>query len=606
MITKQLSIIYIHSKMKTNRQMTNLQISKLLKAVAAALELSSQDYNRFRVIAYDRAADAIEHSSSEIKDLWDDGQLKTVPGIGDQIASHLDELFKTGKVDHFNQILKPFPPAMFELLDIPGLGPKTAFKLCKALGISKAHTAIASLQKAAKKGHIAQIEGFGDDSQAAILKGIEDFNNRGSRLLLPQAEKISTDLIAWLEKSPHTQKADPLGSLRRKVATVGDVDISVSSSDPKQVIEHFTNYPKKLRILEAGDKTASIILPNDYQVDLMVQDPKSYGSLLQHFTGSKHHNIALRELALKKGLSLSEYGIKTKLGLKTFATEEDFYKYLGLDWIPPELREDAGEIAAAQNHSLPTLIELDEIRGDLQVHSDINLEPSHDLGQSSLDELAQTAKSLKYEYLGLTEHNPSVSEHTDKQVTDLIKRKTDLITQFNHTHENNSEKIPYLFNGLEIDIQANGKRALSDANLDLLDYACVSIHSSFDQTRKEMTDRVLSGLNHPKVKFFAHPTGRLLGQREGIELDWDQIFDFCLKNDKWLEIDAWPNRLDLPDVQVREAVKRGVKLTVDTDSHNHTHLHYMKYGVWVAKRGWAKKSDIINTLPFDQLIKIIK
>jgi len=596
-------------------ELTNLQIAKLFGAVAAALELTPGD-NRFRQIAYERAADAIEHSSSEIKDLWDDKELASLPGVGESMASHLDELFRTGKVRHFEGILKKFPPALFELLEIPGIGPKNALRLCKALGITSAHSATSKLEKAAKKGLIAQIEGFGEDSQAKILTGIVEQKGRSRRLLLNTAQTIADSLINWLTKIPQVKHVDALGSLRRQASTVGDIDLSVASDNPKAVIEHFKKYPHKSRVLEAGTQTASLILPNEYQVDLMVQPPNSYGSLLQHFTGSKHHNILLREYALKKGYSLSEHGIKKtnklpspnlgegtgvrylqKEGIYTFENEQSFYNFLGLDLIPPELREGENEIQLALAHKIPNLVELADIKGDLQIHSNIDVEPSHDLGQSSVRELTQQAQVLNYEYIGLTEHNPAVSGHSKAQIIELIKKKT---------HETKSEKWGiYVFNGLEIDIQPNGQRALPDEALDLLDYACISIHSSFRQSRKDMTKRVLSGLDHPKVKFFAHPTARLLNERESIELDWDLVFDYCIKNDKWLEIDGWPNRLDLPDVIAHEAVKSGVKIVVDTDSHAADQLTYMRYGVSVARRAWSTKNDVINTKSLEEIKKLL-
>lgn len=585
--------------------MINLQIAKLLRSVAAALELSKGD-NRFRIVAYQRAADAIEHASSEVKDLWDDGKLESLAGIGESIAAHLDELFRTGHVKHFDQILKPFPPAMFELMEVPGIGPKTAFKFCKDLGISKAHSAISELEKAAKKGRI--------DSR--FLKSIEEYKGRSRRLLLDTAQTIADSLTDWMRKNPKVHEVNTLGSLRRQASTVGDIDISVASSYPKEVMEHFKKYPNKSRVLEAGEHSASLILPNEYQVDLMVQPPEAYGALLQHFTGSKHHNIALREYALKKGYSLSEYGItplhrstspsdpSPKIGegrkgeVLLFPTEEKFYNFLGLDFIPPELREGEGEIELARAHKLPKLVELSDIKGDMQIHSNLDVEPSHDLGVSSVAEIAAVAQKLNYEYIGLTEHNPSVSVHNSKQVIDLIKRKSEKIEQFNNS------RVLFVFNGLEIDIQPNGKRALPDEALELLDYACVSIHSSFRQSRKTMTDRVLAALDHPKVKFFAHPTARLLGEREGIELDWDRIFDFCLKNNKWLEIDGWPNRLDLPDIVAKDAIKYGVKLVVNTDSHAANQLPYMRYGISVARRAWATKNAIVNTVSLAEMKKL--
>jgi len=616
--------------MKTQKDMSNLQIAKLLRAIAAALELSDQD-NRFRIIAYNRAADAIEHSSSEAKDLWDDGKLKDLPGIGEGIASSLDELFTTGKVRHFQDILKPFPEGLFELLEVPGIGPKTAWKLTRALGITKAHSAISSLEKAAKGGQIRELEGFGVDSESDIVKSIAEYHGRNSRLLLPKAQAIAQSLISWLQKIPQTQQVDCLGSLRRQSSTVGDIDISVASANAPAVIGHFVRYPKKVRVLEAGDVSASLLLPDEVQVDLMVQPPKSYGSLLQHFTGSKFHNIALREYALKKGYSLSEYGIKQiehpplklrggsegvllgkgvrseeKGEVISFSTEEKFYNFLALDYIPPELREGRGEIEASRTHKLPELVKISDIRGDLHVHSDIDVEPSHDLGISSLVEIESQARKLGYEYVGLTEHNPGVSNHSPNEIYEVIMRKTSIIEQYNTSMKDKGENKFVFLNGMEIDILADGSRALPDNSLEVLDYACVSIHTGFDQDRKQMTERVLSGLDHPKVRFFSHPTARLLGEREGIELDWDQIFDFCQKHQKFLEIDAWPNRLDLPDTLVHEAVKMGVKIVINSDSHFADHLKYMTYGVSVARRGWATSADIINTRNQKAVLSLFK
>lgn len=570
--------------------MTNLQIAKLLRAVAAVLELSNGDNNKFRIVAYQRAADTIEHASSEVKDLWDDGKLKDLAGIGDAIASHLDELFRTGKVKHFDSLLRAFPPATFELMEIPGVGPKTALKLCKQYGITNAHSAISKLEKAAKR-----------DKLAKILEGITEFQGRSRRLLLNVAQTISDSILEWMKTCPQVKKIDVLGSLRRQASTVGDIDIAVSSDNPQAVIDHFIHFPNKSRVLEAGVRTASLILPNDYQIDLMVQPPESYGSLLQHFTGSKHHNIALREYAMKIGYSLSEYGIKklnAQSSMLKFNTEEKFYNFLGLDWIPPELRENQGEIELAQKHQLPKLIEISDIKGDLQIHSNIDIEPSHDLGISSISELLTQSSKLGYEYIGITDHNPSVSGHAQSQITELIKKRTNII----HSHKS----AIYVFNGLEIDIQPNGKRALPDSCLEMLDYACVAIHSSFRLSRQAMTDRVIMALDHPKVRFLAHPTGRLLGQREGVELDWDRLFDFCVKNNKWLEIDGWPNRLDLPDTQVRQAVKYGVKLVIDTDSHAADQLPFVRYGVSVARRGWVTKHAIINTVSQEKMKHLIK
>lgn len=592
--------------MQTNKEMTNQEIAELLRSVAAAYEIKGKNegINRFRIAAYQKAADAIEHASSELKDLWEQGKLNEVPGIGASLSEYLDELFKTGKVKHFARAVKGLPEGMFSLLNIPGIGPRTAFKLTKELGIKD----INGLKRAAESGKIRDLEGFGAESEADILKSIKEVKERSGRMLLPYATSIAEDVVSWLKKSPSVARVDPLGSLRRQVATVGDVDIAVASSKPKDVIEHFIKYPKKSRVLEAGDRTSSILLPGGVQVDLMLQPEDAYGALLQHFTGSKHHNIALREYALKQGKSLSEYGIKqlkTKNAkLRTFESEEDFYKAVGLEFIPPELREDTGEIEAAKTGKLPHLVELKDIKGDFHLHSDFNIKTSHDQGSASFKQMIELAEELGYEYIGFSEHNPAQSTNSEKQMLDLLKRKKEAIEQINYSREKRKNKrVKHVFNGLEIDISPNGRLAVPDKGLKLLDYAIVSVHSSFRQSKKEQTKRVLSGLSHPKAKILGHPTARRLNEREEIELDWDQIFDFCKKNDKWLEINSWFDRLDLPDTLVREAVKEGVKMIINTDSHALDHMRLMRYGVSVARRGWAEKRDIVNTLSYQQFLK---
>jgi len=565
--------------MSVHKEFTNLEIAELLRDVAASYQLQDEKENRFKIIAYETAAAAVEHASGELKDLWDEGKLKDVPGVGESIAGHLDELFKTGHVKHFKKLMKDYPKLMFRLLKIQGIGPKTAYKLVKEGSIPK-----------------------------EVKEKLEDVEGKPTRHLLSYAWERASEVIEWLKKIKEAKRVDPLGSLRRKASTIGDIDIAVATDNPEVVINHFVKFPKAQKILEKGEKTASILLPGDVQVDLMVQPPESYGSLLQHFTGSKHHNIALREYALKKGLSLSEYGIKTAYSvqrtgnrLKTFKTEEELYKFLGLAWIPPELREDAAELEAALSHKLPVLVELADIKADLQIHSSFDIETSHDLGISSMEEIIKEGNDLNYEYLAFTEHNPSKSKHSEKEIVEILKRKREKVEQLNYSG------VKKVFNSLEIDIPPDGSCPIPLKGFDYLDFALVSIHSSFNLSKDQMTKRVLSALSwSPKALIFAHPTARKLNEREGIELDWPKIFDFCNKNNKWIEINADPMRLDLPDFLVREAVKAGVKLTLGTDSHNKEMMKNMIYGVSVAKRGWAEKKDIVNTKSLKEFEEMIR
>lgn len=566
-----------------SKEITNLEIAELLRDVAASYQLQDEKKNKFRIIAYERAADAIEHASSELKDLWDEGKLKDVPGVGESIAEHLDELFKTGHVKHFEDLMKDYPKIMFRLLKIQGIGPKTALKLVKEGAIPK-----------------------------EVKEELKEVESKPARHLLPYAWERASEVINWLKKVEAVKRVDPLGSLRRKASTIGDIDIAVATNSPDVVINHFVKFPKLTKVLEKGDKTASIMLPGDVQVDLMVQPLNSYGSLLQHFTGSKHHNIALREYSLKKGLSLSEYGIK-KLGekngkIKEFSTEEDFYKYLGLGWIPPELREDTGEIEASKERKLPKLVEPSDIKGDFQIHSSFDIETSHDLGISSMEDIIKEGNVLNYEYIAFTEHNPSKSKHNEGEILDLLKRKKEKVDKINYSIVNSVKRgVRKVFNSLEIDILPDGSCPIPLSGFDYLDFALVSIHSSFNLSKEQMTKRVINALSwSPKALIFAHPTARKLNEREGVELDWTEIFDTCIKCNKWIEINADPVRLDLPDFLVREAVKAGVKLTLGTDSHDKEMMKNMVYGVSVARRGWCTKYDIVNSLSLGVFEKLLK
>lgn len=577
--------------------MNNLEIAKLLRNMAAAYEIKGGANTRFKVIAYENAADAVEHLSSEIKDLWDEGKLEDVSGIGPSIAKNLSEIFSTGKARHFESILSKVPPSVFELLKLTGVGPKRAHRLAIEFNLPDKNPTN-RLKKLAQKGKIASLPGFGVESERDIIKSIIEYEQKTeARMLISRAEEVVGPILKWLKNDSAVIQALPLGSLRRRASTIGDLDLAVSTNNPQKVIKHFLNYPEKSRVLDQGDKFVSMLIPNNIQVDLRVHEPRSFGSLLQHFTGSKHHNIALREYALKKGLSLSEYGIK-KLQSKNkkiipINNEKKFYNSLGLEWIPPELREGGEEIETAKNNRLPKLLKLDDIKADLQIHSDFDIETSHDLGISSMKEIVKKANELNYEYIAFTEHNPSQKGHTQKQIVKILKKKRESINKLNSQLPKGTLKK--IFNSLEIDILPNGNLPVGEDGLAILDFALVSIHSSFRIDKNKMTKRVLRALSQPNVKIFAHPTGRLIGKRESVELDWDKIFLFCKEHNIWIEINADPHRLDLPDYLVQEAVNSGILLTLGTDAHSSLGMNNMPYGVDVARRGWAKKSDIINT-----------
>ncbi len=638
--------------MLQGKDMDNIQIANLLRNVATALQIQDKDENKFKIIAYERAANAIEHLSSEAKDLYDEGKLEDIPGVGKSIAKHLSDIFQKGRSIELSILLSKVPHAVFDIIPLEGIGPKMAYKLVKELKI-KPPNSLEKLKVLAIKNKIAGISGFGEESQTSILKAISDYKGNVKRHLLNYAESVAELIISWMNKDTNTIRADTLGSLRRRASTVGDIDIAIASKSPKESIEHFVSYPNTKRILEKGDRKASILIPGNIQVDLRAQRQDSYGALLQHFTGSKHHNITLREYAndLRPRLSLSEYGIRvvgnkqetvnnkqkaslrhiheTECGfdgqanlkaltpnLLSFKTEEEFYNYLGLEWIPPELREDNGEIQVSLKHKLPKLIELSDVKGDLQIHSDFDIETSHDLGLSGHKEIVDKANELGYEYIAFTEHNPSRSKHTDAQIVDLLKRKKEWNEEINNSlrragewkggrAEEKHRGVQRVFNSLEIDILSDGELPVPEKGLELLDFALVSIHSNFRLNKKIMTKRVISALSHPKVLIFAHPTGRKLNEREGVELDWDEIFNYCQKNNKIIEINADPMRLDLPDFLVKEALKYKVKLSLGTDSHHVSQMDNMRYAVDVARRGWAEKVNIVNCLGLKEFVKAV-
>ena len=581
--------------------MTNLQIAQMLRYVAASFIIKGESAHRFQIMAYQRAADAIQNTTTQIADLVKEDKLDEIAGIGTSLKQHLQELVKTGKVKHWESVMRDIPEAVFPLLDVPGFGPKKAYKIVTLFRLKNPKTVVEDVEKLANSGQIAGIEGFGTKSQELMLKHVGEFkkgSGKATRMLLPFATEVAEKLVAYMKKSPAVTHIEPLGSLRRKLPTIGDVDLAIATNKPKEVIEHFTAYPYKERVIEKGPTSAALLTSGGHQVDLLTQPVEAWGSLLQHFTGSKHHNVHLREFALKKGLSLSEQGIK-KVGSEKrtlYATEESFYKALGMDWIPPEMREDRGEIELAVKHTLPKLVELSDIKGDLHIHSSYPIEPSHDMGANSMQDMLQVAKKLGYEYLGFSEHNPSISKHSKQQILSILKKRQEYIE-----HIKSSNKYIRVFNLLEIDILANGQLAVDDKGLETLDGALVSIHSSFGGSTEEMTKRVLAGLSHPKARILSHPTGKLFNQRSGYQLDWDKIFAFCKEHDKALEINAWPERTDLPDTLIMDAIKHGVKMIIDTDSHASSQMTNMRYGVWNADRGWAEKKDILNTKGYNEL-----
>ncbi len=585
---------------------SNREIAFLLRSLAAAHLIKNS--NRFQIMAYENAADSVEQLNREIKEIWQEGKLDDIPNIGKTIATGLDEYFRRGYSRHFRSMLRGVPETVFELMRIPSLGPKKAYKLVKALKIVNKETSLEDLRNLCLAGKIAKLKTFGQRSQTTILRELDhylqkDRSKEGHRMPLPYAAALAEELISYMKQNKYAKRVDVLGSLRRMVATIGDIDLCVvtDQKNSAQIVKHFINFPRKTTVENAGQKKAAIVVAPGIRVDLRVQESKNYGSMLQYFTGSKEHNIRLREYALKKGLSLSEWGIKSTKGTKKlyeFSSEEGFYKYLGLQYIPAEIREGTDEIEIAKTKKIPQLVKNEDVKGDLHVHSDYDLKPAHDLGADSYKQICVKAQQLGYEYVGFSDHNPKVTNLTADEITTIMKKR------YEHIRKSLGEKYKVnYFIGLEVDILPSGELALPEKALKYIDYLIVAVHSSFRLDTKTMTNRVLRSLDNPKVKILGHPTGRLLGKREGYKLEWGKVFAKCKKNNIVIEINAWPERLDLPDILVREALKQKVRFIINTDAHANEQMDNMEYGVSVARRGWAEKGDIINTQEYKSFKK---
>ncbi len=592
---------------------TNKAVVELLRTVAASYLLLNE--NRFKIIAYEKAADTVEHMSSELHDMWENGRLSKVSGIGPTITQHLEEYFQKGKSEHFSQIIDKIPASVFVLMKVPSIGPKKAFKLVNSLKLTVPDKAVAELKKAAELGQIESLPTFGKKSQEDIIAAINLYLKTASsddRMPLPYAHAMAEEIIEYMKILP-LKRIDALGSMRRMVSTIGDIDIAVAtdSLQPQEIIQHFLKYPKKISIDNSGEKKASIIIKSGIRVDLRVQNIRTYGSMLQYFTGSKAHNVKLREYTIKRGFSLSEWGIKKiekdssdKKNISEhiipFVTEKELYNYFDLDYIPPEIREGTNEIDLAHKKTLPSLVELKDIKGDLHTHSSYDIKTSHDTGADTYESLIKKATSLGYEYIGFADHNPKQSDHSVDNIVTIMKKRKAHIDSLSA-----SSKLSKYFVSLETDILPDGDIALPKEALPYVDFLIVSIHSSFRMTRQEMTARVVKALSMPKVKILAHPTGRLINKRPSIDVDWDVVFDTVKKNNQALEINSWPERLDLPDNLVREAITNNIKCVINTDAHAAEQLNNMMYGVSVARRGWCTKNDIINTLSYTEFKKWI-
>ena len=564
--------------------MRNREIAKILYEMADLLEIKGVE---FKPRAYRRAAMNIESLGVDIEELYNRGELEKIPGVGKSIAEKIAEYLKTGTIKKWEELKREIPVDIESLSSIEGLGPKMIKTLYEKLGVKN----IDDLERVAKQGRIRRLKGFGEKTEKKILESIEFARRKQERFILgyilPEANKIVENL------KPYVSKISLAGSIRRRKETIGDMDILAISSNPDMAMEMFVKMESVDKVLARGITKSSVRLNSGIQVDLRIVEEKSFGSALQYFTGSKEHNIELRKIAIKKGYKLNEYGLFK--GGKQIAgeDEESVYNSLGLQWIPPELRENRGEIEAAMNDNLPRIVEYNDVKGDLHTHT------KWSDGANTIEEIIKEAINLGYEFVAITDHagNLKIAGGMDEEE---IKKQAKEIEKLREKYS------IHILHGVEANITKEGKIDVSNSILKDLDIVIASVHSAFRMDEKEMTTRVINAMGNEYVDVIGHPTGRVIMKREPIKLDMEKVLDAAKENNVFMEINAYPERLDLNDVNVKLAVERGVKISIGTDAHAIGHMKYLELGTAVARRGWAKKEDVINTYDIRELRKILQ
>jgi DNA polymerase (family X) len=575
----------------------NKAIANILFETADLLEIDGQD--SFRIRSYRNAAQAIENHSQQIKDIIaEPKQVLAIPGIGKGMLDKLQELFKTGKLSAQAELLEKYHPSMLQLLKIQGLGPKTIALIWSAYKVSD----VDGVEKLAREGKIRELPRMGEKHETKLLKAIEDFRRIGGRFLIDAAEEEAEKLAEYLKTFPGIDKITPAGSLRRGRETVGDLDILVTGKacateqGRQEAIAYVAKYPPLMDIIASGDNKISFHLRDGMQVDVRLLPPESFGAAMQYFTGSKAHNVALRQRALKMGYTLNEYALATLEGEKPVAgkTEEEIYSKLNLDYIPPEMRENLGEIDLAAKHELPELITQTDLQGDVHMHT---VETD---GKNTIEEMAEAAKARGYKYMAITDHSKNLAFANgldDKRAVEHIAR----IRAAN-------EKIDgiKIFAGIEVDILADGDLDLSDDVLAQMDIVIASVHTMFQQDSAKMTERLLKAIENPNTSIIGHPTGRIQLRRDSYPFDMHKVLTAAAKHKVAMELNSYPDRLDLNDVHLRQAKQHGVKIVINTDSHHTSHMEKIRYGILQARRAWLTKADVLNTLPAQKFAKAMK
>ena len=570
----------------TQKKFTNQELADIFQTIANLLEIKGEVI--YKILAYRKAADSLRDYGGNVYDVWQEGKLTDIPGVGKAISEKINELYTTGHLEFLDKLSAEVPPSLAELLEVPDLGPKKIALFWKELGV----TDLAGLEAATRAGDLQSLPGMGKKSEAKILAGIEALSRRTSRTPLWKAWPYAEELLAKLSEMPGVEKTAAGGSLRRMKETVGDLDLLVAAEDSAPVMDAFTNLPEVFQVIGSGKTKSSVEFNNGLRAQLWVHPPDRFGTALQYASGSKDHNMRLRELALKMGLSLSEHAFTREDGTEILcADEEKVYEVLGLPWIPPELREDRGEVQSALAGELPRFIELSDIQSELHTHS------TWSDGKVTIKEMALAAQQRGYKVLAVTDHSPSLGITQGLKEEDIKQQRKEIET----AQEEIGDAI-LILQGAEVEIKADGNLDYSDQVLSEFDIVFASLHVSLRQPGQQITQRLLNAIQNPHVDVIGHPTGRLIPDREAADLDMEAVFSAAAESGVALEISAHPERLDLNDIHARRAIELGIVLSINTDAHSPGELDLMHFGVSTARRGWVEPRHVINAWEPEELL----
>jgi DNA polymerase (family 10) len=564
----------------------NARVAEVLYEIGEILTIKG---DRFRSRAFNMAAQRVTALTENVEGVRERGELQEIPGVGKSIAGIIEEVLDTGGSRQLEELRESLPRGVRELMELEGVGPKTAMRLQKELGI----VSIDDLEEAAKAQRLRGLKGFGEKTEENLLRAIEEHRMMQGRFLLGAVLPVIDDIISYMSESDAALEAEVAGSARRRRETVGDIDLLVASKEPEEVVERFVSMPPVIRVLSEGVTKSTVVLEKNLQVDLRVIPPEDYGAALQYFTGSKDHNVKLRTISVKMGYKLNEYGLFDRETDERVAgeTEEGIYRTLGMAWMEPELRENRGEIEAAMEARLPKLVSFDEIRGDLHVHT------KWSDGAATIEEMSRAAKDRGWEYIAICDHSKSLGIARGLNEGRLREQMAE-IDRLNEELEGFT-----VLKGFECDIKADGSLDLPDSVLKDLDFLVASVHSGFRSDEREMTERVIRAIHNDYVSAIGHPTGRLIQRRNPYAINLEEVFEAAASQGVMMEINAFPDRLDLDDVNSRAAMERGVMMTISTDAHSPGQLDFLHMGVSVARRGWLEAKDVANTLSLKELLR---